>query len=229
MPDQPIYTARKVKDMPSKPGYWNTTVVGVFCGEEQIGDYHRNYPAFYDTFFPFQLKGQWYALYSQDYTCTSVMELPSCRLVASEEPSAYGFCPVDFYVARYQKRFEKGYSQQEMCERGIPEANWSRLSQDRTYEDYDLEDGCEVFYNTELAFVAGCVWGDDSSWKIERLDLRELEQGRIGRHNDLGYIEMPPKMQLVDCIHVVEGGAHFAITVRRYYRLGSGTVTPISL
>lgn len=44
--------------------------------------------------------------------------------------------------------------------------------------------------NTSLGIVIGCIWGDDSSWKIQLLDLRDVENGNIQRiPNTLGYLE----------------------------------------
>jgi hypothetical protein len=47
-----------------------------------------------------------------------------------------------------------------------------------------------------FGFVAGCIWGDDSSWKIEFLDLSEIASGVIKRDARFGYIEMPDRMSL---------------------------------
>jgi hypothetical protein len=52
-----------------------------------------------------------------------------------------------------------------------------------------------------FGFVAGCVWGDDSSWKIQYLDLSRISEGILGRDDRFGYIEMPRHAKsLKDCI-----------------------------
>lgn len=55
-------------------------------------------------------------------------------------------------------------------------------------------------YPANFGFVAGCVWGDDSSWKIQYLDLTEVEQGIISRDDRFGYIEMPGNLSLKQAI-----------------------------
>jgi hypothetical protein len=79
--------------------------VGVFLhtadGEVQIGEYERNYASMFDTFYPFTRGERELALYSQDYTATRVMELPSCVDLGGEEQNSFGFCPTQYYVPQY--------------------------------------------------------------------------------------------------------------------------------
>jgi hypothetical protein len=42
----------------------------------------------------------------------------------------------------------------------------------------------------EFGFVWGCVWGDDSSWKVQCLDLRRIREGVISRDERFGYVEI---------------------------------------
>jgi hypothetical protein len=132
---------------------------------DQIGEYIRNHSGLYETFHPFRQDGSWFALYSQDYTATRVMQLPSCRDIAGEEPHSNGFCPVDYYVP---------YEVQQIIAAG--------------------EAG-------RFGFVAGCIWGDDSSWKIQHLDLSEIQRGRLTRSEKFGYVAMPSDVaRLKDCV-----------------------------
>jgi hypothetical protein len=132
---------------------------------EQIGEYTRNHPGLYETFHPFQQDGNWFALYSPDYTATRVMELPSCRDIAGEEPNTHGFCPVDCFVP---------------------------------YENEQIIAAREA---GRFGFVAGCIWGDDSSWKIQHLDLSEIQRGRLTRSEKFGYVAMPSKaVRLEECV-----------------------------
>lgn len=45
-------------------------------------------------------------------------------------------------------------------------------------------------FNAEFGFVCGCVWGDDSSWKIQHLDLSQVEMGIVKRDDRYGYVEL---------------------------------------
>ena len=52
-----------------------------------------------------------------------------------------------------------------------------------------------------FGFVAGCVWGDDSSWKLQYLDLSRAAEGIVRREERFGYLELPagrPLAELVD-------------------------------
>ena len=54
--------------------------------------------------------------------------------------------------------------------------------------------------NGDLGFVWGCKWGDDSSWKVECLDLSRVAEGVLKRDSRLGYYELPNKISLQDAI-----------------------------
>ncbi|HEY1455688.1 MAG TPA: hypothetical protein VGG31_04265 [Candidatus Dormibacteraeota bacterium] len=79
------------------PGHWATSHVDVFEGETFVASYDRNY-SMLQTFEPFRQGERFFALVAPDYTATSVMDLQTGKIVASEEPSPTGFCPVGFYV-----------------------------------------------------------------------------------------------------------------------------------
>src|SRR5262249_41440812 len=153
--------------------------------EEQIGEYVRNYPNFFDTFFPFEKDGKDYALYSTDYTATRVMELPSCRDIGGEEPSSGGFCPVEYYVPTYvdlettysgspETPYANGKILRSRKNKATPEdlepvsnvSNWrdAKTGEAMKFESLTRAISPLTFY--PFGFIAGCVWGDDSSWKI---------------------------------------------------------------
>lgn len=159
IPKSPIAGKYKVRTtpIPTKPGCWEYLNCEVLlCKEgaepEVVGNYTRMYSSFYNTFEPFIKGGKEYALISSDYTATSIISLPDCKVVASEQSSPHGFCPTGFYVP------------------------W--------LGDRSTKNGC-------CGFVCGCVWGDDSSWKVEYLDLSKIEEGIIRREKRWGYLELP--------------------------------------
>ncbi|HXV17732.1 MAG TPA: hypothetical protein VD758_13185, partial [Gemmatimonadaceae bacterium] len=43
-------------------------------------------------------------------------------------------------------------------------------------------------------------WGDDSSWKIQYLDLSQVRTGVLKRDDRFGYIRLPAKVSLADAI-----------------------------
>ena len=200
----PTYFARKLGELPNPSGprgepTWKSSRIGVFRREgrteEQIGEYVRNYGTFFRTFHSFRRKGRDFALYSPSYTATRVMELPSCRDLGGEEPSTYGFCPVDFHV---------------------PCAD-------------DGTDSEEKRLFVDCGFVAGCVWGDDSCWKIQYLDLSNIENGQIHRQERFGYIVLPQDLTLEQAISTWtydpqpdEPGQVISIAVERRFNILSG-------
>ncbi len=119
------------------------------------------------TFEPFRQGNREFALVSLRYTATAVLDLATGRVIAEELESSAGFCPVGFYVP-----------------------DW-----------WDLHDGLIIpgseYWNTdrewlsgELGFVWGCVWGDDSSWKVQHLDLTGIQSAEIRRDERFGYVEL---------------------------------------
>ena len=197
------YTAKILKTFEYSPGGWKGLRVGVFRvsaeSEEQIGEYTRNYGSFYRTFYPFKKEDKDYALYSPHYTATRVMELPSCRDIGGEEPHSAGFCPVDFFVPSYVLREHNLYAggivvspSNEPDEEAMRDSTNSRVISPLLYYPF--------------GFVAGCIWGDDSSWKIQYLDLSSVEKGEIRRDDRFGYIEMPDGISLKQGIDLVDYG-----------------------
>ena len=193
------YTAQVIEDVESRPGCWNVLTIGIFDQGELIGSYQRNYSALYNTFYPFRANSKDLALYSPDYTGTRVLELPSCRDLGGEVGEANGFCPVDFFVPwRRSYRFEDS------------DDNLWFINGDNCFDNSWFSDSGEnppLLNDVEYlphGFVAGCVWGDDSSWKIQHLDLSKADQGIISRSERFGHIHLPNGLNLKDVIHMSE-------------------------
>lgn len=230
-----MYTAKQLDAVETKPGCWKHTKIGIFDDNGfQIGEYLRNYPSYGEvTFFPFKhTNGKWYALYSENYTATSLMELPSCKKIGGETPCGHGFCPVEYYVPRYQNYMIPGMTEEEMKKQGIPECNWSWVGKDRNEKDYDLVHGSKegwengwlwgsVEYELELGLVAGCVWGDDCSWKVQRIDLTKSDQGIITREASFGYFELPPNLKLSEAVFI-NHEEHIALTGVQHFLRNDG-------
>jgi hypothetical protein len=152
----------------SSGGGWDTLRVDVLDEAGRVvAAYDRGYPNLYRTFEPFRQGERLLALISSDYTATSVLDLVSGEIIAAEEPSQMGFCPVGFYVPDWWDIHD---------ETVIPgSTHWT--------SDRELPNG-------DFGFVWGCVWGDDSSWKVQYLDLARVQQGEITRDERFGYVEL---------------------------------------
>ena len=181
----------------TKPGCWNYNSVNIIerVTEKIIGSYTRNYSSMYRTFHPFKLYGNWYALYSKDYTATRIMSLPNCEDIGGETPESNGFCPTDYYV---------------------PCLSYVEFKEDDTFYWH--------FPERIHGFVAGCIWGDDSSWKIQYLDLSKANEGLIKREERFGYIELPSGLNLDQAINleIEEDYSMLRIATESYYDLSIG-------
>jgi hypothetical protein len=186
-----MYSAKVLEVVPTKPGCWEYTKVGIFQDDVQIGSYIRNYNRM-GPFYPFQRDGKWYALYSKDYTATRVMSLPDCKDIGGEERDGNGFCPVHYYVPSLED-----------MEAQIRES-WGDISttdaEDLACLEEELQNDLKEvkpFIGT-FGFVAGCVWGDDTSWKIEFVNMEDLTKLKV--EAKFGYIQLPDDMELKDVI-----------------------------
>src|SRR5215471_20205604 len=84
-------------------------------------------------------------------------------------------------------------------------------------------------FTIPFGFVAGCIWGDDSSWKIEFLDLSAIANGVIKRDARFGYIEMPEGMSLKQAINMDDFSydltdeiSYVTIALQKRFELASG-------
>ena len=159
------------------PGTWDSTVVEVMrrTSDPDIFDhictYQRGYSMLH-TFEPFRQGKKEFALISRNYTKTEVLDLESGMVVAKElvkpeEEHGNGFCPVGFYVPDWWDVNDGSI---------IPgDPHW--------YEEDEWPTGY-------FGFVWGCYWGDDSSWKIQYLDLSSVQNGIIRREERFGYVHL---------------------------------------
>lgn len=154
-----------------------------------VARYRRNYHG-QPPFEPFRQRdretGEWrhYALVSGDYTATSVLLLDApvsamkqkydsaqSRIasipVAGEQPDAFGFCPVGFYVP-----------------------DWHDVHDGSILPGSEYWNDNRMWPDGSLGFVWGCTWADDSDWKVQALDLSRVQDGVITRDDRWGYLRL---------------------------------------
>lgn len=165
---------------------------------EVVAEYTYNYPN-PPTFEVFRQGDLHYALISTDYTASAVLDLQTGKVIAEEPHDAWGFCPVDFYVPDWWDVHDGSI---------IPGSYF--------WED-NMEQPCGQF-----GFVAGCVWGDDSSWKIEYLDLSKITEGVLTREQRFGYIEMARGQKLKDAVNVGFSDDYLTVNLRIPFDLKTG-------
>ena len=94
------------------------------------------------------------------------------------------------------------------------------------YVPYDHAAVSKAGDGGRFGFVAGCIWGDDSSWKIQYLDLSEVARGVVTRKEAFGYIPMPHRIaRLADCVSLdwySKEHPHAEISVGITYDLARG-------
>lgn len=132
----------------------------------QRARYTRNH-AMFATFEPFRQHGRHFALVSRDYTKSAVLDLDSGKIIAEEPDEKSAFCPVGFYVPDWWDLHDDSTLP------GSP--TWSK--------DHEVPDGT-------YGFVWGCLWGDDSTWKVQWLDLSRIAEGVLTREERFGYVEL---------------------------------------
>lgn len=156
------------------PGTWASSGVEVFrrtdsaSGLQKVGEYVRNYEMLH-TFEPFRQGGHDYALISRSYTLTAVLDLATGTVIAEEpeDQPGSGFCPVGFYVPDWRDVRDGSI---------IPGSeSWN--------EDQEWPSG-------DFGFVWGCYWGDDTSWKVQHLDLRKIRNGIVKRDDRFGVVAL---------------------------------------
>jgi hypothetical protein len=200
------YTTRVTTTSP--PGKWQKIHVDVLDGDALIAAYDRNYSMLH-TFEPFRQGNRMLALISTNYTATSVMDLHTGDIIATEEPASNGFCPVGFYVP-----------------------DW-----------WDLHDGTKLPGSMhwhpaddewpaagDFGFVWGCIWGDDSSWKVQYLDLSSVQEGVIRRDDRFGYLKLATdtKLESRDFIRCssYQGERRVEFYIERGHNLTTGQPIP---
>jgi hypothetical protein len=161
----------KITPISNGDGYWNYNKVEIFKNDIKVGEYTRHYSGMTEeTFCPVKFNDKWYALFSADYELIEIMDLQTGNIIPLTEESKEqmdGFCPVEIFCPFVFKQ---------EWENNKKEKTISYISYSQFKEDGEKEQ--EVFFS-RIAFVSGCVWGDDSSWKMNFLDLSGIEKGEI--------------------------------------------------
>lgn len=204
-----IYTAESEKT--SGPKQWSRIHVRVFYHavdgtKTQVYEFDRNY-SLMGTFEPFrQLKaGTWryYALISPSYSTFQVLDLETFQIVATrpypQRPVTQKM--VDQYAGRTLPAWLVGkavgdtYDGEGFCPSHfyVPDITETITSADMYAEHKDdawLADSAQLLQG-QGGFVAGCVWGDDSSSKLRYVDLSRISEGLVTEDERFGYWELP--------------------------------------
>src|ERR1043165_4999824 len=130
-----MYHVKEAGKRTIKEGCWQVTIVKIYQDDKEIGEYQRNYHSFGEkTFHPFEINGKWYAIYSENYTSTSIMSLPDCKKIGGEPEVGHGFCPVDYFIPKFYNYTIDGATEEEL--KTIPKENQERAKLTKHYRIY---------------------------------------------------------------------------------------------
>jgi len=188
-----------VEKIKNGPGIWDSNKISIYRDGILIGEYLRNYSNYGpNTFYPFEINHEWYALYSDNYTATRVMKLHFDHIEdwCGEQESPHGFCPVEFYVPKYIHSKHKFKDS---------EYDSYTVDCDSTPEDFEFElhkSGFVSVNSCNFGFMCGCVWGDDTSWKLRYIDLAQVPDKILTITDKFGYWELPDSLTLKESINM---------------------------
>jgi hypothetical protein len=192
------------ENIPATNGSWDSMKVSIYRDENLIGEYIRNYSSYAPmTFYPFEMNGEWYALYSAHYTTTRVMKLHEDKIEdwCGEEPQSNGFCPVEYYIPRYNKSCESMTISGELRAFDIYQVDHEYTSPEAFVADWKTPEFVETKF-CNFAFMCGCVWGDDTSWKLRYIELAGVPNKELLITEKFGYWELPTQSTLRQCINM---------------------------
>lgn len=195
---------------------WSQTDVKVFDNEhsttEPIYEYHRNY-SMLRTFEPFRLwddqleKWRNFALISPKYTNFQVLDLDN-RTIIAKNPNP----TIDEEQAAFLNKISSKQSKEYTYEAGQEYSGWRFCPAEFHVPDIcdvlsvrDIEELKQTQLNEEIAeywnewidnfldrrtfgFEAGCVWGDDWSYKVQAIDLTKILEGKVSDDDRFGYL-----------------------------------------
>ncbi len=195
-PDTPFSV--ETETVENGPGIQASSKISIFRDDILIGEYLRNSPNFAAlTFYPFEIGGEWYALYSANHTTTRVMKLHGTHIEdwCGETELSLGLSPVEFYVPKYKNILKHYYT-------------------DCDYTDDEFEyikyEGVSTEY-CNFGFLCGSENQHDDHWKIRYIDLSSVPDRTLNITQKFGYWEMPTASTLKDCVEMTEWSPTFPV------------------
>jgi hypothetical protein len=117
-----------------------------------------------------------------------------------EDPKGNGFCPVEYYIPTYIQSKDSYIIKEEKTEYD----NYF-VDCDYSNEEFEIEFNSPNFIslnNCNFGFLCGCIWGDDTSWKLRHIDLLKVPGKILEITDKFGYCQLPSDLTLKQCIHM---------------------------
>lgn len=208
-------------------GHWASSRIEVFREGVSLGGYTRNYPSFaVETFHPFKAIDTWYALYSTKYTATRVARLEEkFEDWCGEENSPTGFCPTEFFVPiSYDSTYKFKLSTDEERDSTYTTFLDAETSVEEWFQEYEKPDvtrseSFSPFKWSSWGLVSGCVWGDDSSWKLRWVDLSKIPEKEIKITEKFGYFELPRDSTLRQSFRMCDTDSQITLIGQQHFDL----------
>lgn len=151
---------------------------------------------------------------------------PESTIAVGDPISGNGFCPAAFYVPDFFDEFKPSdYLTPEGMENDIKSmAEALSYSGDDERRRLGGEEWREEYLwssSGQWGVYAGCVWGDDSSYKLRYVDLSKVSEGIVTTDERFGYVELP-EGKLKDAINVEAESRRIIVSVPVRFDLETG-------
>lgn len=151
---------------------------------------------------------------------------PESTIAVGDPVPGDGFCPSAFYVSDFFDDFKPtDYATvEEMA------ADVKSTSEALAYSGDDEQklrfgaEWCEEYLwsaSGQWGVYSGCVWGDDSSYKLRYVDLSKVSEGIVTTDDRFGYVELP-ESKLKDCIVLEPESKRIIVSVPVRFDLETG-------
>jgi hypothetical protein len=137
-----------------------------------------------------------YPAATEKYVAAVKRSNPESTLEVGDPVPGSGFCPSGFYVPDFFDDFNPtSYSTVDAMEKDIKSVT-EALAYSGDDEEKQLFGAgwCEEYLwssSGQWGVYSGCVWGDDSSYKLRYVDLSKVSEGIVITDDRFGYVELP--------------------------------------
>jgi hypothetical protein len=137
-----------------------------------------------------------YPAATEDYVEMVKKHNPKSTISVGDPIPGSGFCPAAFYVPDFFDDFKSAhYATDEEMEKDIKSTTDALTCVEGSEADrrFAEEWSAEYLWSSsgQWGVYAGCVWGDDSSYKLRYVDLSKVSEGVVTTDDRFGYVELP--------------------------------------
>lgn len=151
---------------------------------------------------------------------------PESNIAIGDPVPGSGFCPAAFYVPDFLDDFKSSdYATAEEMAKDVKSTvdALTYSGDDETKQRFAAEWADEYLWSSsgQWGVYAGCVWGDDSSYKLRYVDLSKVAEGIVTTDERFGYVELP-EGKLKDLITLEAESKRIIVSVPVRFDLETG-------